>query len=307
MKSLYQRMDYGAKPYLWAYRKYSDSRFEGYYHWHEGFELLLVHRGRGSVIVNQKTYELRPGMLFFFRPFQLHKVYAEVSPDCPYERSILHFVPSFAEPYMSPFASLKDLFMRMEKGLTEEQAAEAGGLMAAAESACRDFERCEEGSSGAESLEQAALLLLRWLTVLQQAGGLAERSDAAGRKRIRHSEAVMDWLEARYGEPFRLEALAEDMHMSKAYLSRLFRQETGSSITGYLTARRIRQACSLLQSSELSVEMIGEKVGLSNVSYFIQLFKRTVGVSPHQYRLKLQSGETVANARRAGPASLRLP
>jgi len=106
-------------------------------------------------------------------------------------------------------------------------------------------------------------------------------------KPIRQSERIMSWIEKHYGEPFRLEELADELHMSKSYLSRLFRQETGSSITGYLTARRIQQACHLLQSTNKSVEVIGEQVGLTNASYFINLFKRIMGVSPHQYHLRL--------------------
>ncbi|MNY58324.1 Multiple antibiotic resistance protein MarA [compost metagenome] len=75
--------------------------------------------------------------------------------------------------------------------------------------------------------------------------------------------------------------------MSRTYVSRIFRRETGSSITNYLTARRIKEACSLLMSSGLPIQHIAERIGLPNPSYFIRLFKKEVGVTPFQYRRSL--------------------
>jgi YesN/AraC family two-component response regulator len=100
----------------------------------------------------------------------------------------------------------------------------------------------------------------------------------------RYSEMIMQWVEQHYTEEFNLEQLAEVLHLSKFYVSRVFRQETGESITDYMTARRVKQACRLLQNTSLSVEAIGCKVGLPNSSYFFQLFKRNIGMSPLQYR-----------------------
>jgi YesN/AraC family two-component response regulator len=96
----------------------------------------------------------------------------------------------------------------------------------------------------------------------------------------------MRWIEEHYREEISLETLAEETHLSKFYVSRIFREETGSSITDYLTARRIKQACRLLQTTDLSVEQIGIRVGYPNASYFIQLFKKVVGVTPLKYRNK---------------------
>jgi len=67
-------------------------------------------------------------------------------------------------------------------------------------------------------------------------------------------------------------------------VSRIFRQETGSSITDYVKARRIKQACRLLETTELPVERIGILSGFESPSYFIQLFKRMIGMTPLKYR-----------------------
>ncbi|MDQ6419008.1 AraC family transcriptional regulator [Paenibacillus sp. LHD-117] len=286
MKDLfYKSLNPHGKPFLWSHRTLTQQPFDGYYHWHWGFEMLLVHRGSGVVIVNQKTYELRPGMLFYFLPYQLHKVYAEIDEDNPYERSVIHFDPAYMESYMGPFPTLKDVFTRMRKGFMFEQGLDLAAMQPETESVAAAFQSGVQEAGVSGEGEHAALFLLQLLSVIQREtmGANQERR----MKPIRQSEQIMAWIERHYREPFQLDKLAGELHMSGSYLSRLFRQETGSSITGYLAARRIQQACSLLQSSNQSVERIGEQVGLPNASYFIQLFKRIMGISPHQYRLKL--------------------
>lgn len=280
----FQELGYGGMPFLWAYRNWSQRQFDGYYHWHRGFEMLVVHQGRGTVIVNQQTYEIKPGMLFYFQPFQLHKVYAEISDSYPYERSVFHFEPAFIEGYLAAFPILHDMYKRLRQGLVAEQGLDMSGASGELDAACRAFEESRLAGAPSAASEQAAIYALKLLSLMERTALPAREREV---KPLRHSERVMAWIERHYGEPFRLESLADELHMSKAYLSRLFRQETGSSITGYLTARRIQQACSLLQTSDQPVEVIAEQVGLGSPSYFIQLFKRFMGVTPHQYRLKL--------------------
>lgn len=287
---LYQSLNPQGKPFLWSHRLWRELPFDGFYHWHWGFEMLLVHQGSGVVIVNQKTYELAPGKLFYFLPYQLHKVYADISAEKPYERSVFHFDPASMERFMAPFTHLRDAFTRMRKSLEADQELDLSAYWDEAEGAADAFQSGMEASgSGSGEEEQAALYLMGMLSVIGRCvrQSATDAPDAASKPIIRHSDEVMSWIERHYAEPFRLDKLAAELHMSGAYLSRLFRQETGSSISGYLAALRIQQACSLLRSGSQSVEWIGAQVGLPNASYFIHLFKRMMGVSPHQYRLKL--------------------
>lgn len=284
---LYQPLLLAGKSFLWSHRLWRDRPFEGFYHWHGCFEILFVHQGSGVIIVNQKTYELAPGRIYYFLPYQLHKVYADISAEHPYERSVFHFDPASMEIYLTPFTHLKNTFTRMRKGLEQDQELVLSVDGPVAEAAVNAFQSgIAATASGIAEEEQAALYLMGMLSIIGR-GARQQASDAANKPIIRHSDAVMSWIERRYAEPFRLDQLAAELHMSGSYLSRLFRQETGSSITGYLAALRIQRACNLLRSGDQSVEWIGAQVGLPNVSYFIHLFKRMMGISPHQYRLKL--------------------
>lgn len=92
---------------VWDYIIYTDDYYKGYYHWHHCCEIMFVHGGQGNVVVNQQMYDIRRGMLFFFQPYQLHRIYSEFSPACPFERSIFYIDPYVAENLLEGFSKRK--------------------------------------------------------------------------------------------------------------------------------------------------------------------------------------------------------
>ncbi|MEK0312572.1 AraC family transcriptional regulator [Cohnella sp. 56] len=284
MNKSFDHIRFGGEPFDLAYRKKSEDSFKGYYHWHQCCELLYVHGGQGTVIVNGQSYELTGGMLFFFQPFELHYIHASVGPGHPYERTIVHGDPHYMERLLAAFPRRRQQFARLCTSSRKQRAYRAdlqqGGLEwaygAYAQAALRGREETEE---------EASLLLAQLMTFIESAGQEDEENEAPlSRRPWSYSETIMQWIEAHYQEEFDLERLADELHLSKFYVSRLFRRETGSSISDYLSVRRIKRACRLLQTTTLPVERIGAQVGLPNAPYFIQLFKRIVGITPLKYR-----------------------
>lgn len=78
--------------------------------------------------------------------------------------------------------------------------------------------------------------------------------------------------------------VAEHVALNENYLSRLFRQEIGCSISDYILQKRIALAKRLLLQTDLSVSAVGIRVGYDTTAYFIRLFKREVGKTPKEYR-----------------------
>lgn len=286
MNNLFEQID--LKPFNWVYRRVSEKDFQGYYHWHQGCELLFVYRGKGRVIVNQQTYEIKRGMLFFFQPFQLHKIHVDVSPETPYERSILHFdTMMLGESNLNPFPGLNSLLKQLQYGVNELQAFDLEDIYSYLYEVYEIFNK----SLQAKNWEEDAQLFLMQLLSCIRLKDYNTDTNATSNLPLRpllYSERLMNWIEAHYMEPFNLEQLADELHLSKSHLSRSFKRETGSNLTEYLTIRRIKEACQLLEMTHKSVEFIGESVGIKNASYFIQLFKKVIGVTPHQYRLAHQ-------------------
>lgn len=80
------------------------------------------------------------------------------------------------------------------------------------------------------------------------------------------------------------EELAKEVYMSPDYLTKLFKKETGMSLSEYIIHKRILLAQQLLVSTDLSVVEIAQKAGFSYSSYFVRIFKKKVGKTPQQYR-----------------------
>lgn len=81
-----------------------------------------------------------------------------------------------------------------------------------------------------------------------------------------------------------LTRLAEELNVNSSYLSTLFKKETGSTVTDYITDRRISHAKHLLKTTRLQIQTIGQSCGFEDMHYFSKVFKRHTGVTPKQYR-----------------------
>lgn len=87
------------------------------------------------------------------------------------------------------------------------------------------------------------------------------------------------------------EELANMVHISPGYLSRIFKKETGLSLSDYIIQKRITIAKQLLTKTNLPITTIAERIGLSYASYFTKLFKEKVNMTPQEYRQNEKSRE----------------
>ena len=84
--------------------------------------------------------------------------------------------------------------------------------------------------------------------------------------------------------PLSNEELAENCGFSTAHFVRLFRQYTGCTPHRYRLDALVQKACSLLRETSLSVKEVAFTLGVDNPLYFSNLFRRSLGVSPREYR-----------------------
>ena len=81
-----------------------------------------------------------------------------------------------------------------------------------------------------------------------------------------------------------VEALSQELHVSAAYFSTVFKRETGKSFINYLTDYRMEKALRLLMEEEEKTYIIAEAVGYSDPNYFSYAFKKKFGMSPSKYK-----------------------
>ena len=100
---------------------------------------------------------------------------------------------------------------------------------------------------------------------------------------------VLRYIHSRYTEPITLELLAQMEHISKSYLSRRFRQQTGMSVIRYVNRLRVEASKRLLIGSKLRVNEIAYQVGIESPKSFYRVFKSSTDVSPAGFRKKYAS------------------
>lgn len=83
-----------------------------------------------------------------------------------------------------------------------------------------------------------------------------------------------------------VETICEQLHISTAYFSTLFKKETGQSYVAFLTKVRLDKAVELLNNTDYKTYIISNKVGYAEPNYFSYVFKKQFGVSPSKFRGK---------------------
>lgn len=120
------------------------------------------------------------------------------------------------------------------------------------------------------------------LTLLMEESWQPEGSDAS-KKRLELSN-IKAFLDGHYAEKVSLNDLAEHFFINKSYLARIFKETYGTTINSYILAQRITKAKQYLRFTAMSVEEIGDAVGIHDVNYFSRSFRKVEGISPTEYR-----------------------
>jgi AraC-like DNA-binding protein len=286
MNYLFEAVSLKDKPLLFESNIRTTDAFTGYYHWHQCCEILLVHEGKGNIIVNQKTYDMRPGRLFFFQPYQLHRVTADVSQCTPYTRTLLFFDPYIFDKVLHSFPQHHTKLLTLWRNQSAQTVIDLMPQMDYLSHIFAKYSKRTSVHTPLEREEDTSMLMLHILEAILFARDEHAAIDTYSEqyRPFSYSEQVMNWIDQHYAEEIHLNDIAQSLHLSKYYLSRLFQRETGGSLSEYIIARRIKQACRLLYMTTLSVEHIAVNVGYPNTSYFIRIFKKVMGTTPLQYR-----------------------
>ena len=100
----------------------------------------------------------------------------------------------------------------------------------------------------------------------------------------KHINACKENIYSHIKERITIEDLADELGVSSGYLSRLFKKETGVSVSAYIRSQKIDMAKNLLRFSDYSMIDIANRLSFSSQSHFIQQFREVVGMTPKKYR-----------------------
>ena len=85
-------------------------------------------------------------------------------------------------------------------------------------------------------------------------------------------------------EALSLEEMSSSLHISRSYISHLFKRTTGQPLMQFISERRIAESKKLLINTDMKVQEISERLNYSSSTVFCKTFKKVVGKTPNEYR-----------------------
>lgn len=82
--------------------------------------------------------------------------------------------------------------------------------------------------------------------------------------------------------------LADQVHLSVNYLRNIFKENTGDSLSAYITQKKLALICDLLLNTDMPLSEISDKLGFSTKNYFFTFVKKHTGMTPGDYRKKMR-------------------
>lgn len=111
---------------------------------------------------------------------------------------------------------------------------------------------------------------------------IAEEPDFTGQPKV--IQQAVEYIARNLSNPMTVEDIADNVGMSRSHLSTLFKKKLGCGIHSFIEERRLQLAKQLLTGAAVTIQEVGERVGIQDAKYFSKWFKRCTGVTPSEYR-----------------------
>jgi AraC-like DNA-binding protein len=98
---------------------------------------------------------------------------------------------------------------------------------------------------------------------------------------------IVGYIKENISSSINIDFLSNKAYMSKSTFYRAFKRELGLSPQEYILTEKIKRAKKLLENPTYKIASICSETGFQDVNYFIRLFKKMEGITPHQYRLQV--------------------
>lgn len=93
-------------------------------------------------------------------------------------------------------------------------------------------------------------------------------------------QKVINTINLNLSDQLSPKSLAAMYYISPSYLSSLFKQDTGTTLTDFINTQRIQRAANLLSTTEQNISVVAEQVGILDVNYFTKMFKSRWAAPP---------------------------
>ena len=261
------------------------------YHSHDKYEIYYFHEGDCRYLIGDNIYHLQQDDFIIMNGLTLHRAYPE--PGISYERSVIEFSSEWIKPILdnlnvpellSPFNDQSNtLFRGIDKAEIEEMkelikkiAKKNGSPLVGKEN------KIENRLKMGEITTLLVQLLFKIFEISKQHP--AKISPIETEKNM-HVKRIISWIDTHFHNQITLDNMADNLFISKYYMSRIFKDVTGYTIMQYLMSCRIKRAKYLLEIyPNKSILEVALESGFEDASHFSRFFRKQMKITPSEYR-----------------------
>ena len=245
------------------------------FHYHEFHKITIFISGNVQYFIEGKTYSLEPYDIVLVNRNDIHRV--QVDPSVPYERIIVYISPGFMEAYRTDHYDLSYCFEKAKKehsNVLRIHALEKSSLFKVTSRLERSFSDTEYAGD-----LYRQILFLEFMIHLNRAA-LKNRAEFLDTSLYNPKiVTLIQYINQHLTDPLTMDALSARVYLSKYYMMRLFKAETGYTIGKYITYRRLLLARSLILKG-VPITQACLSSGFQDYSTFSRAYKTEFQESP---------------------------
>lgn len=253
-------------------------------HHHAYYELHIIPRGRGRIVLDGVSFEVGPGQFYLTGPYAYHEQFADEAD--PMEEYCIQFSIKISDTlspertgYQSELNTYRSILgtsypraFRDQLGLNK-----TFDLM---------FEEVEQGQVAYELRVHTLVteILIGAMRIIQNAVGSALRRTEDTDEFDRRALVIRNFVEANYSEKISIHDLSNILFLSDKQINRIMLRAEGTTFQSYLQRHRYLAAKTMIADTALPLDEIAKRTGLTDESHLHKLFHKYDAASPGSYR-----------------------
>lgn len=246
-------------------------------HYHDFDKITIFIKGKVSYMVEGKNYELKPYDIILVKHNDIHRLTVDSSEI--YERIIVYISPNFMKAYKTEAYDLNYCFEKADKEHSNVLRIPSLDKSSLFRSILRLEKSFSDDGYAAELYRQ--VLFLEFMVHLNRAA-LNNRLEFIETKKQNSKTAdILAYINEHLTEDLSIDKLADTFYISKYYMMRQFKQETGDTLGNYISRKRLLLAKDYILSGVPSTQACFD-CGYKDYSSFSRAYKRLFSESPRE-------------------------
>lgn len=232
-------------------------------HWHDFIEFEIILSGEARHLCNEQEDFLSRGNAYIMHYYDFHEIHALTD----VELYSIHFDPNLLHPKMRKFFSYYSFHHKFDE-----------------EETLKIIETIDQINEETKSTDELRDVFINSLVNQLVATMIRKCSSGTAQTTPLLIQQTIAYLDEHLSEKITLEKVAKELSFSANYIGKMFKSQMKCSFNEYLNTLRLKRACDLLHSTNMSIKEIAAAAGYHSIEYFMYVFKRKMLMTPGEYR-----------------------